>query len=92
MKNLKYVNFAIIILAGLISSACSKALTAASLEKPPVNAETVRAPNIAVNDTIRFLEDRGIKYLLLTNNSTTLPSGYVKKLAAATFDVAASED
>ena len=30
----------------------------------------------------QFLDERGIKYLLLTNNSTTLPSGYVKKLAA----------
>lgn len=30
----------------------------------------------------QFLEERGVKYLLLTNNSTTLPSGYVKKLAA----------
>ena len=29
-----------------------------------------------------FLEEAGIRYLLLTNNSTTLPSGYVKKLAA----------
>ncbi len=29
-----------------------------------------------------FLEETGIRYLLLTNNSTTLPSGYVKKLAA----------
>lgn len=29
-----------------------------------------------------YLEEAGIRYLLLTNNSTTLPSGYVKKLAA----------
>ncbi len=29
-----------------------------------------------------FLEQEGIRYLLLTNNSTTLPSGYVQKLAA----------
>ena len=29
----------------------------------------------------RFLEVRGVRSLLLTNNSTTLPAGYVKKMA-----------
>jgi 4-nitrophenyl phosphatase len=29
----------------------------------------------------RFLDEHGLRYLLLTNNSTTLPSGYVKKMA-----------
>src|SRR5947208_13010848 len=29
-----------------------------------------------------FLNAEGIRYLLLTNNSTTLPEGYSKKLAA----------
>lgn len=36
-----------------------------------------------------FLEEAKIRYLLLTNNSTTLPSGYVKKLAAMGVTVSA---
>ena len=32
-------------------------------------------------DFFRFLNERGLRYLLLTNNSTILPEGYVHKLA-----------
>jgi len=39
-------------------------------------------PTEGLVEFFRFLDERGVKYLLLTNNSTTLPSGYVKKLAA----------
>lgn len=39
-------------------------------------------PTPGLTDFFRFLDRYGLKYLLLTNNSTTLPSGYVKKLAA----------
>ncbi len=35
-----------------------------------------------------YLDQAGIRYLLLTNNSTTLPVGYVKKLAAMGVTVA----
>lgn len=38
-------------------------------------------PTPGLLDFFRLLDGRGIKYLCLTNNSTTLPSGYVKKLA-----------
>lgn len=38
-------------------------------------------PTPGLVEFFRFLDARGIKYLLLTNNSTTLPSGYVKKMA-----------
>lgn len=38
----------------------------------------------------QFLERAGIRYLLLTNNSTTLPDGYVQKLAAMGVQVPAS--
>ncbi len=44
-------------------------------------------PTEGLVEFFRFLEERGVKYLLLTNNSTTLPSGYVKKLAAMGVDV-----
>lgn len=39
-------------------------------------------------DFFRFLDRRGLKYLLLTNNSTTLPEGYARKLAAMGLTVA----
>lgn len=39
-------------------------------------------PTPGLADFFAFLEQEGLRYLLLTNNSTTLPSGYVKKLAA----------
>ena len=39
-------------------------------------------PTEGLVEFFHFLNERGVKYLLLTNNSTTLPSGYVKKLAA----------
>lgn len=39
-------------------------------------------PTPGLTDFFAFLDREGIRYLLLTNNSTTLPAGYVKKLAA----------
>lgn len=39
-------------------------------------------PTPGLADFFAFLEREGIRYLLLTNNSTTLPAGYVTKLAA----------
>ena len=39
-------------------------------------------PTPGLPEFFAFLEAEQIRYLLLTNNSTTLPSGYVKKLAA----------
>lgn len=39
-------------------------------------------PTPGLVEFFQFLNARGLKYLCLTNNSTTLPSGYVKKLAA----------
>lgn len=38
-------------------------------------------PTPGLVEFFRFLDARGIRYLLLTNNSTTLPGGYVRKLA-----------
>ena len=40
------------------------------------------APAPGLVEFFRFIEDRGLRYLLLTNNSTTLPAGYTQKLAA----------
>ncbi len=40
------------------------------------------APAPGLVEFLRFIEDRGVRYLLLTNNSTTLPLGYTQKLAA----------
>ena len=39
-------------------------------------------PAPGLGDFFRFLDERRLRYLLLTNNSTTLPEGYVRKLAA----------
>lgn len=39
-------------------------------------------PTPGLAEFFAFLETEGIRYLLLTNNSTTLPEGYVRKLAA----------
>jgi 4-nitrophenyl phosphatase len=39
-------------------------------------------PTPGLQEFFAFLEAEKIHYLLLTNNSTTLPEGYVKKLAA----------
>ncbi len=58
MKNLKYICFVIIIVACAFLSACSKAETSATVNVPPSNAATVPTDNLAVNETIRFLEDR----------------------------------
>lgn len=40
------------------------------------------APTPGLVDFFRSLDARGLRFLLLTNNSTTLPEGYVQKLAA----------
>jgi len=38
-------------------------------------------PTPGLVDFFRFLDGRGLRYLLLTNNSTTLPDGYARKMA-----------
>ena len=58
MKNLRYICFVIFAVAGIFLSACSKAETAATVSLPPANAATAPSDNVAVNEAIRFLEDR----------------------------------
>ncbi len=58
MNNLRYFCFVIIIVAGAVLSACSKAEKAATGEPSPANTVTATTDNLAINDTIRFLEDR----------------------------------
>jgi tetratricopeptide (TPR) repeat protein len=55
MNNFRYICFVIIIAAGFVLSACSKAAT---VELPPADAVTIPASKVAANDTIRFLQDR----------------------------------
>jgi tetratricopeptide (TPR) repeat protein len=58
MKKLERAYLAILVLAGLIFSACSKAETASPAEQPPSKIEAAPVPIAAANDTIRYLEDR----------------------------------
>jgi 4-nitrophenyl phosphatase len=45
-------------------------------------------PTPGLVDFFRFLDGRGLRYLLLTNNSTTLPDGYARKMAKLGVPVA----
>ncbi len=58
MKYLRFVQFAIVVIAIVAFSACNKAQTASTLDQPTSNAAIETAKNIPVNETVRFLEDR----------------------------------